>query len=627
MVPLQVLFKLLPFYLISSVSALPQSSTSCSHTTSSFESTSSPLPTSTSSPPSTNTSFPATIFDDSTDAFINEVLADWKSPGGIAVAFVRQNELGEWTNVEAKGYGVATANGTKVTKDTTFNIGSNSKLFNVLAASFLIGNETLSPRINWDTKIQSIIPEFNLTDPIAARESTLLDLMTHRTGYPLHDFAYRYSDDIPNVIAKLQHQRQSASFRDIWQYNNNMYTTLSYLPSLLSNTTYARYVKENIFDPLNMTATTFSYQLANSHGQRADGMGRQGRDVYADPFGGTPRAVQYWTATTGGEDGSVLAGAGGVITSAVDMATWLQTLLLDGRHPTTNENVIPPDVLRKITSAISVQTTRPEFPEVSLIAYGAAQLQITYRGHLIIEHGGFIRGFNSQISRLPYDGLGVAVLTNDNEHGKVQTEIIKNHILDKALGLDPIDWSGRWKALRSVPPARATPRPSNATAPSVDFPQLAGMYNNDGYGPIELCLVSPTNADSSASGSCEALASNISTILPGGIRQGIPTLVGAVDSPWYSHIRVEHFDADLFNVSLLISTPTDDPKEPFWTYNDKSQSDNLQTAELNVEGSHIGLGLAGFWAGLWDGAEAGVPKPKGDTVRERAEVYFDKITA
>ncbi|RDB18673.1 Gigasin-6 [Hypsizygus marmoreus] len=570
----------------------------------------------------------APLLDEETDAFINKVIADWKSPGGIAVAFVKQNEQGEWVNVEAKGYGIATANGTKVTENTTFNIGSNSKLFNVLAASLLIANETLTPPLSWNTKVKDVIPMFNLTDPVATKEATLLDLMSHRTGYPLHDFAYRYSDDIPTVIYKMQFLRQSAEFRDIWQYNNNMYTTLSYLPQKLLHKPYARYVKENIFDKLGMNSTTYSYQLANSNGQRADGMAREGLDVYQDPFAGRPRAVQYWTATTGGEDGSVLAGAGGVITSAVDMTTWLQTLLLDGRNPVTNETVIPPGALRKITSSLIVQTTRPEFPEVSLIAYGAAQLQITYRGHsprgtVILEHGGFIRGFNSQISRLPYDGLGVAVLTNDNEHGKVQTEIVKNYILDKALGLEPIDWSSRYQKLRSIPPARATPRPSNATAPSIDFPQLAGTYNNEGYGKIELCLVSPVVA--AASSSCQAIQSNISTILPGVVREGIPTLVGAVDSPWYSHIRVEHFNADLFNVSLLISTPTNDPNEPYWTYNDKSKSDNQQTAELNVEGSHIGLGLAGFWAGLWDGAEAGVPKPKGDTVRERAEVYFDKI--
>ncbi|GLB39321.1 putative beta-lactamase [Lyophyllum shimeji] len=565
------------------------------------------------------------IIDADTEAFINQVLADWKSPGGVAVAFVKRDDNGTWTNIETKGFGRATASGTNVTENTMFNIGSNSKLFTVLATSLLINNETLSPRLNWDSKVKDFIMQFNLTDPVATAEATPLDLMSHRSGYPLHDFSYRYSDDVPMVLYKMQFLRQSAQFRDIWQYNNNMYTTLSYFPPLLlpSKQPFARYVKEHILDPLGMNQTTYDYNLANSNGQRADGMAREGLDVYKDPFAGTSRAAQYWTSKTGGEDGSVLAGAGGVITCAVDVAKWLQMLLLDGVNPANNQTVIPPGVLKKIASAIIPQTGAPDWPEYSLYAYGAAQLQITYRGHLIIEHGGFIRGFNTQISRLPYDNFGVSVLTNDNEYGKVIGEIIKNHIIDKTLGLEPIDWNSRWKALKSIAPTRATPRPENVTLPSTNFTKLAGTYNNEGYGKIELCLLAPEDPNPTAS--CRDLAANVSTILPGAVRSGIPILVGAVDSPWFSHIAVEHFNADLFNVSLFISTPTNDSSQPYWTYNDKRQSDNGMIGEADVEGDKVAFGLAGFWAGLWDGAAAGVPKPTGNTVRERAEVYFEKI--
>jgi CubicO group peptidase (beta-lactamase class C family) len=71
--------------------------------------------------------FPS-ILDAETDAFINRILADWKSPGGVSVAFVRKNDEGEWVNVEAKGYGRANVQGDKVTEKTTFEIGSNSKV-------------------------------------------------------------------------------------------------------------------------------------------------------------------------------------------------------------------------------------------------------------------------------------------------------------------------------------------------------------------------------------------------------------------------------------------------------------------------------------------------------------------
>lgn len=68
------------------------------------------------------------ILDQKTDTFINGILKDWNSPGGVAVAVVKMNEQGEWVNVETKGYGRATASGTPVTANTTFNIGSNSKV-------------------------------------------------------------------------------------------------------------------------------------------------------------------------------------------------------------------------------------------------------------------------------------------------------------------------------------------------------------------------------------------------------------------------------------------------------------------------------------------------------------------
>ena len=74
------------------------------------------------------------VLNENTDAFINQVLKDWNSPGGAAVAVVRKDDQGAW-NIETKGYGIATANGSEVTENTLFSIGSNSK---VTSFSFLL---------------------------------------------------------------------------------------------------------------------------------------------------------------------------------------------------------------------------------------------------------------------------------------------------------------------------------------------------------------------------------------------------------------------------------------------------------------------------------------------------------
>lgn len=74
---------------------------------------------------------PGKLLNEETDAFINQVLTEWNSTGGISVAVVRKNDQGAW-NVETKGYGRAKADGSKVTEKTLFGIASNSKVYNFL---------------------------------------------------------------------------------------------------------------------------------------------------------------------------------------------------------------------------------------------------------------------------------------------------------------------------------------------------------------------------------------------------------------------------------------------------------------------------------------------------------------
>ncbi|RDB26831.1 Gigasin-6 [Hypsizygus marmoreus] len=556
------------------------------------------------------------ILNDETGAFINQVLTEWGSPGGAGIAVVRRDAQGTW-NVETKGYGIATANGSKITENSLFGIGSNSKLFDVFATGLLINNATISPRLSWDSKIASIIPGWHLRDSTATKDATIFDLMSHRTGLPRHDPSLRLSDDVPSMIKKLQSQRPSAEFREVYQYNNLMYIVLSYLPPLLlpAKTPFARYVKEHIFNPLGMASTTYAYDRANKSGQLADGMARRGFNVTENPFGGIPAAIPFWWPAD--EDGNASSGPGGVISSAVDMATWLQTLLLGGVKPETNQSVIPANVVQRAATGITVVAGAAQFPELSPLVYGAGQELGTYRGHEIIEHGGSVPGYNSVIARLPFNNLGVAVLTNDNEYGGVISEIIRYRLLDVSLGLEPVDWNSRYRAIVSSPRPPAAQRPQNASLPIVNFTMLAGTYDNAGYGGFELCLIYPKNPV--ASTTCKSLASNVSAILPGAVKPNLPTLLGKYDSPDLGYIRLTHYNGNIFNVSGLSSYPTNNASEPFWTYGDSDLRTGI-TAEIGVDRGRIGFGLRGAW-----GAGAGIPSPQGMTARDRGEVWFQKV--
>ncbi|KAJ7243609.1 beta-lactamase/transpeptidase-like protein [Mycena haematopus] len=565
----------------------------------------------------------AKILNARVDAAIHSILKDFNIPGGVSVAVVHKSQDSSGWRVETKGYGLAKVDGTRVTEDTLFGIGSNSKLFDILATGLLISNETLSPRISWNTKVASVIPEWELMDPVASSETTILDAMSHRTGLPRHDFILP-ADTVADEIRRLRHLKPSTGFREQWQYNNHIYTVLSYLPPVLTGVSFETYVHDYILEPLGMNSTTYFSKTAANSGHLADGMGRDGVNHTEDIFGlGQVRAYPFW-APNEGKTGHVLSGAGGLISNAKDMAIWLQTLLAEGRNPVDNKPVIPDDVIRRVSSGVTVAVPAAQFPELSPVVYGGGQVRGTYRGFEFIEHGGSVLGFKSQITRIPNRNFGVCVLSNDEPFGFQIVEAVKFRIIDEFLNLKVIDWSGRFKSLvtigfeeRPIP----TPRPTNPTLPSVPFSALAGTYRDPGYGTLDLCLVSPKNllVSESTSRSCRRLIEEIPAALPGIVDPRIPTILARWQAFGVTHVSFAHFEHNLFNVTGVFSIPTGNASDkPYWVQSDSHPN---FMAEFSFDGK-AGVGIRGFW-----GAGSGVESPSGESIQERAEVWFEKIAA
>ncbi|KAJ7624937.1 beta-lactamase/transpeptidase-like protein [Roridomyces roridus] len=487
----------------------------------------------------------APILNTGLDAAIREILAEFKSPGGAGVAVARKTAAGTW-RLESKGYGNATGAGAKADEHTLFAIGSNSKLFDVLATGLLISNETLSPRISWTSKIASIVPGWKLADPVATSESTIVDIMSHRTGLPRHDLMESLDEQVDDVISRLQYLRPSTGFREQTQYNNHMYTVLSSFPKTLVDTPFEQYVHDNIFVPFGLNSTTYFYADAVATGKLADGFTRQDANVTHDPFDqGTVRVLPFWDQSSN----HVISGAGGVISSAHDMAIWLQALLQEGTNQ-ANETVIPASVIQKVATGVTVYTPIARYPELSPVVYGGGQMRGTYRGFEMIEHGGSTPGFKSQIARFPSENFGVAVLTNDEDLGTSIMESIKYRIVDEVLSLHPhINWTARYREkLAAAAPPPSLPRSKNAAPPSVPYTALAGKYDNAGYRSLDFCLFWH-NATSGSS--CTDISQTFGDLLPTVLDSAVPILIARHDTMVSNHLLLSHYEGDKFNVSAL----------------------------------------------------------------------------
>ncbi|KAF8163798.1 beta-lactamase/transpeptidase-like protein [Crassisporium funariophilum] len=574
-----------------------------------------------------------TLISERTEKYIDTLLKKWNSTG-LSVAVVRKDDTAPsgWV-MEFGAYGIAHADGSPMTPDSVFAIASNSKLFLAFSVGLLISNKTLAEErgqeIKWSTKISDLIPEWGLMDEEMDRGVSLQDMLSHRTGMPRHDFSgIQRKGGVSEMISKLRYLRPSAEFRETFQYNNLMYETLSYLPQVLLNQTYESYVKQHLFGPLNMTASTYSVAEAESRGTLVDGFQWHMRDITKGINGTLVPTVPYFQRP--GEE-RTWAGAGGVLTSSRDLTMWISMLLNDGRHPYTNKTVVPAEVVQHVAYGRTVTAGKPEFPELSPTVYGAGQWSYSYQGHSIIEHGGNNPGYKTQVARFPEDNLGIIALSND-ANGGFAMESTKFRIADEILGLKELDWNDRYEKQYNDYVEKSqllTPRPDLPIPPSRPLSDLATKsFSHPTYGTLQPCIVPKSLSSSPHNAFNEQIHKHCTDLLDSHPVKGIlgvsnmtiPTFIIQWKRTFATHLRLAHFSENLFNVTIIWSNAEVREREGYGPGGDIMIGLDEHFEVEWVHGEDEGLAFkGGFWGK--EGPDSRSPSGIG---KDSAEVWFAK---
>jgi CubicO group peptidase (beta-lactamase class C family) len=124
-------------------------------------------------------------------------------------------------------------------------------------------------------------------------------------------------------------------------------------------------------------------------------------------------------------------------------AVWLQSLLLEGRHPESNQSIIPSWIIQDVVRPQLPSSPFPDWPEMSSPMYGFGQWVYTYRGHSIIGHYGAHVGQKFFFFRLPGEKIGVAVMANDEQLGYEFCAAAVWRIFDELLGMEAVDFKTR----------------------------------------------------------------------------------------------------------------------------------------------------------------------------------------
>jgi CubicO group peptidase (beta-lactamase class C family) len=399
--------------------------------------------------------------------FIQQAMKDWKVPG-FAVAVVKDDAV-----VFAEGYGLRDVEKSlPATRDTLFAIGSSTKAFTAASLAVLVEDGKLA----WDAPVRTYLPTFALKDDVAREHMTPRDLVTHRSGLPRHDFVW-YNAPLTRkeMVERLGHLEPNAGFREKFQYQNLMFMTAGYLAGQVAGTTWEDLVRARVFRPLGMTSSNFSVRDSEKTADYA--LPYQEKDKVA-------RRIPFRDITEVGPAGSINS-------SATEMARWLRLQL--GKGKVGEARLLSASTIAEMHSPqtvlpVGLSVSGPD-PEVTNGSYGLGWFVESYRGKLRVHHGGAIDGFRCQVAFVPDSGVGVVTLANLG--GTLLTEVVANTVIDRLLGLPPVDWNTRWLKRRETARAAADKAKQKAeldrkpgTRPAHPLGDYAAEYEHPAYGTV-----------------------------------------------------------------------------------------------------------------------------------------------
>lgn len=279
------------------------------------------------------------------------------------------------------GYGLADVeHGLAIEPHMTFRLGSLTKQFTAVAILMLEQEGLLKVTDN----INVHLPDY----PTYGEVITIEQLLSHRSGI------FNYTN-IPGFIETgSQHDMSTdeliAVFKDYpldfkpgskWNYSNSGFVLLGAIIEKLSDQTYAEFVRERIFTPLEMSNSHYGSHI-NIIPHRARGYSLTEGDGFTNAFFlamSTPHA------------------AGSLLSSTEDMLKWHKGLLAG--------KVLPRDVLEKAWTT----TTLTDGEETG---YGYGWGVDPDFAVKVIRHGGGIPGFNTHGISVIDEDIYVIVLSN-----------------------------------------------------------------------------------------------------------------------------------------------------------------------------------------------------------------------
>jgi D-alanyl-D-alanine carboxypeptidase len=299
-----------------------------------------------------------------------------------------------------KGYGMANLElGVPMAPDMVFELGSVTKQFT--AAAILLLQER--GRLRVEDEITRYLPDF----PTHGRTITIENLLTHTSGIPsytgLPEWYSRIREDLKpaDVIALFKDKPLEFDPGERWVYDNSGYFLLGAIIEKVSGKSYERFVEEEIFQKLGMTHSRYGHpeeivpRRASGYSKNDQGFRNADFISMSQPYA-----------------------AGSLMSTVDDLAIWDRAL--------GGEALLKKASLDRMFTAYRLKSGLSTH-------YGYGMGVFDFEGRRILQHGGDINGFTTDVTRVPEDHLFIAILSN-NDASDPRPDAVALRIAARAIG-------------------------------------------------------------------------------------------------------------------------------------------------------------------------------------------------
>lgn len=396
--------------------------------------------------------------------FIEKMRRDFEVPG-VSIGIVEDGKV-----VMSRGFGVRELGKPEaVDGDTRYMIASNTKPLATLMLAKLVD----AGKLDWDARAVDVYPGFQLGDKATSDQVLVKHLVCACTGVPRQDFEWLFEGEKQTpqtVMATLGTMQPTSGFGELFQYSNPMAAAAGFIggqiayPGTELGAGFDQAMQALVFDPLGMDNATFDYAKAQTGN-------------YATPHGfDIDRKVQVMDM---GLNDTIVSSrpAGAAWASVNDLLKYLQMEIDLG---------LLPDGTRYIGEAALLERREPQIAVGADTAYGMALFVDNTYGIPVLDHGGDMGGFHSNMMWWPEQKVGAVILTNADE-GVFMRGPFKRRLMELMFDGKPeaeAAAAATNKARREAFPAfrELLDWPADAEAVA----GLAPRYRNDALGELDV---------------------------------------------------------------------------------------------------------------------------------------------